>query len=236
MCARALRSYACICRASTRARASLVAKGAKEKERKKEKESEPRELVRRGQGGWYAGNVFLGSHGARDASLSLSLFFYARSFSVSRTAPRRTHLCVRECMRTRLSVCVYISTLCVPPPKAQVSRSGIEGEEGGGHRRRWTARDAAYRESLREIETARSLCLFVCDRRERGRCERARDRLRDKETILPVSFFLLRQPSSTDDISESHAVLGTRRVRYAGNVPSKYICSSFFIIQQVSCT
>lgn len=59
----------------------------------------------------------------------LSLFLYMPSLSVSRTV---IHTCVRACV----SACVSVySTLCVPLPKAQVSRSGIEGVEGDGHRR-----------------------------------------------------------------------------------------------------
>lgn len=64
---------------------------------------------------------------ARDASLSFSssLLALSLSFSVS-----RADILVRARMRMRAPVCVWIRrgsvvrTLCVPPPKAQVSRSG----------------------------------------------------------------------------------------------------------------
>lgn len=153
-----------------RERARVIGGEGGERERRREKEKESSEG---GKGGGMR-ETFSSVPTAR--ATPLSLFLYVPSLSVSRAAASYTlvrGVSARVCVCVRASVC--ISTLCVPPPKAQVSRSGEEGEEGGGHRRRWTARDAACRESLREIETARPLCLFVCDRRERMRaCERAR--------------------------------------------------------------
>lgn len=114
---------------------------------------------------------------------------------------RRTYSCVRVCVYV---YAVYIRTLCVRPPKAQVSRSGE------GHRRRWTARDAARREPrslslfLAEIETARPPCVFSYIRADMRASEVARDKERRcLPSALPSSS--RGERASDDDISESLA-------------------------------
>ena len=80
------------------------------------------------------------------------------SLSLSPLLPRTViHTCVRACVSACVSLCI---AYCVPLPKAQVSRSEVEGVEEGGHRRRWTARDAACLESLFGRQRRCDLCVF----------------------------------------------------------------------------
>lgn len=99
------------------------------RKRKREREKESSELARRGQGGWYAGNVFLGSHGARDASLSLPL----RALSLGFSRRRVVHTCAwRKCTRMRVSarVRVYKHAVCPSTESSSVTEWGRGG--GGG--------------------------------------------------------------------------------------------------------
>lgn len=98
---------------------------------------------------------------ARDASLSFSslpsLFL---SFSRRYTrACAHAYACSCVCVDTPRVCCTH--AVCPSTESSSVTEWGGEGD--GGHRRRWTARDAARRESLKEIETARPLCLLVYD-------------------------------------------------------------------------
>lgn len=152
---------------------------------------------------------------AHDASLSLS-FSFLPSFSLSFCFSRRytgacahAYACLCVCMY--VCVCVYVADLlyarCVSLHRKLKCHGVGWGGRGGGHRRRWTARDAARRESLKEIETARPLCLLVYTTLER---EREKVAGQGGESFpRPVFFFLLRQSASSDDISESHAVVVT---------------------------